>query len=84
MMIKGTEVGYTRDQAEGAIPNGTRVRKINVEPRDAHPEGAEAVVVGSIGPAPWKGKMTYGYFVEWDDTPGIPVFITGTRIEVKE
>jgi len=65
-----------REQAEGAWPNGTRVFKTIYKESDAHQVGAKATVVGSLGPA----NGIYGYFVEWDDMPGIPVFVAGTRI----
>jgi hypothetical protein len=66
-------------QAPGALPNGTRVRKINsLGAKDAHQDGALATVVGSVGPL----SGTYGYFVFWDDVPNIPCFIAGNRIEI--
>jgi hypothetical protein len=77
---------FTTDQAPGAWPNGTRVRKSVEEPGDAHEVGALATVLGSIGPAPEEAEPAwvrglYGYFVEWDDTPGVPVLVTSNRIE---
>jgi hypothetical protein len=69
-------VAVSHQQAPGAIPNGTRVQKCNTEPRDDHQDGALATVLGSVGPV----NGMYGYFVEWDDWPGIPVFIRGNRI----
>jgi len=78
---KGNIGTYTTDQAPGAIPNGTIVEKLKADPGDAHPDGSRARILGSIGPAevPGVGNM-YGYFVEWEDTPGVPVFIGGPRI----
>jgi hypothetical protein len=43
--------GFTRNQAPGAIPNGSRVRKVRSEQNDPHPVGALATVLGSLGPA---------------------------------
>lgn len=75
---------YIRDEAPGAWPNGTRVVKLVQEPTDAHAVGAEAVVLGSLGPASYmQHQSIYGYFVEWDDTPGIPCFVLSTRIGKK-
>ncbi len=75
------EVVSTHDQAPGALPNGALVEKLNTEPGDTHRDGARAVVVGSLGP--YDGLPDpYGYFVEWDDIPGVPVAIGGHRIRV--
>ena len=38
---------FTRHQAEGAIPNGTPVVKVESEPGDATPSGTKGVVLGS-------------------------------------
>jgi hypothetical protein len=70
-------VDFTTDQAPGAMANGTRVRKVNSAAGDTHHDGAGALVLGSVGPA--LGR--YGYYVEWDDHPGIPVFIASDRLE---
>lgn len=67
---------FDSSEAPGALPNGARVQKINSEPGDTHGDGAWATVRGSIGPA----LGTFGYYVEWDDHPGIPVFIAGLRL----
>lgn len=66
-------------QAEGAWPNGSRVIKTRDEPEDAHAPGAGATILSSIGPDPETG--IYGYFVEWDDMPGIPCLIAGNAIK---
>lgn len=42
--------------------------------------GAEAVVIGSIGPHDGGRGLEYGYFVEWDSHPGWPVFVRGGKI----
>jgi hypothetical protein len=65
-----------REQAPGAWPNGTRVEKTIFGKNDAHHPGDRGTVLGSIG-AP---QGIYGYFVEWDDTPGISVLVISTRI----
>jgi hypothetical protein len=68
---------YVTDEAPGAVPNGTVMEKINSEHDDAHPDGAQCVVIGSISDT----QRGYGYFVVWDDTPDTAVFITGTRLK---
>lgn len=73
-------MNWSREQAVGAMPNGTRVEKINSPPGEPHRDGDQATVISSVGPVPWQGYMVYGYFVEWDDLPGLYVFISGDRI----
>lgn len=74
-------IGYISGSVDGAIPNRTRIRKIIYEEKDGHQIGAKGIVVASMGPILWNGKDCYGYFVEWDDMPGIPVFVVGYKIE---
>jgi hypothetical protein len=75
----GWKGAFTRAQAEGALPNGTRVRKTGAEPADAHPNGAEAVILGSIAhPAVEDFAL---YFVEWDSHPRHAVAVANHRIE---
>lgn len=80
---------YTTDEAPGAWKNGTRVRKAFQEARDAHRDGALATVLGSIpitkappGRPPLDPPL--GYFVEWDDTPGVACFIVAPRLKLAE
>lgn len=66
-------------------PQGTLVEKINSVPgEDGHQDGALATIVRALGPFPpvvaEQCGSTYGYFVEWNDFPGIPVFIGGHRV----
>jgi len=70
---------FTRYQAEGAIPNGARVRKSRCEPGDSHAVGDLATVIGSIGPL----EGEFGYFVLWDDFAA-PVFVAGRKLERAE
>lgn len=66
----------------GAIPNGTRVMKVGSLPGDTHTDGALATVRSSHGPIKLAGHpRLFGYFVEWDDFKGLPVFIVGNRIQ---
>ena len=73
-------IAHTTDEAPGAMPNGTKVVKILTGRGDAHRNGDVAIVRGSIGPFE-NLAARYGYWVEWDDTPGVPVFIAGNRLE---
>jgi hypothetical protein len=68
---------HTRDVAPGAMPNGSRVRKVASEPCDTHQDGALATVLGSMH-APGIG---FGYFVAFDDHPLFAVFVAGHRCE---
>ncbi len=73
-------------EAEGAIPNGTRIIKNAIEVGDGHKVGALGTVLASHGPLGFKNRegverTDYGYFIEWDDTPGVPVFVCGYKIE---
>lgn len=70
---------FTRAQAEGAIPNGTRVVKVLVEKGDTHPLGAKATVLGSAVVPEMPGR--FGYFVEWDTHPRIAVFVAWMKIK---
>jgi len=71
-------------QADGAIPNGTRVVKIWADPPDRQRIGAIGTVLSSIGPFPEGDKVVgeYGYRVAWDgDKPhGRAVFTRGRHI----
>lgn len=82
---------------EGEWPKGTKARKINSEPGDAHQDGALCTIVGAMGPVPDEHRaelildlqkrgiteeILFFYFVEWDDTPGLPVGITENRLEI--
>jgi hypothetical protein len=67
---------HTREQAPGAMPNGTRVRKVALDPGDAHPIGALATILGSVQHA----QHGPCYFVEWDAKPRAAVFVAGFKI----
>jgi hypothetical protein len=67
---------HSRDEAPGAIPNGTKVRKVASKPDDIHQDGALATVLGSIH----YPKVGFGYYVEWDSHPRIAVFVAGHRV----
>lgn len=77
MLDLGPEPGwignFSRGEAPGCYPNGTRVEKVKTEPGDAHPIGAQATVLGSI-----RHPIGTGYFVEWDARPRHAVFVWST------
>lgn len=67
------------DQAEGAMPNGTRIKKIFCEKGDANKIGTTGIVRGSMRGVLHDANVI-GYFVFWDTTPNIPVFVAGFKI----
>lgn len=71
----GWQGQFTTDQAPGALPNDTRIRKVNAEPNDGHRNGATGRVLGSM-----RGGPILGYFVEWDDLPQMAMFVASSRI----
>jgi hypothetical protein len=77
-LFPGWEGLHVRDEAPGALRNGSRVRKVRSEPRDTHQDGALATVLGSIE-APGAGDGI-GYFVAWDDAPRAAVLVGDRRI----
>jgi hypothetical protein len=68
--------------AEGALPNGTPVRKCNSEPGDRALDGTKGVVQGSISALPEHIALGihYGYLVQWAGDP-FPTFVISTKIE---
>src|SRR4029077_9693244 len=64
---------FTRDQAEGAWPNGTRVVKAKGDPggSDTTANGMTGVVLGSIRMPEINDDVFY--FIEWDDKPLIAI-----------
>ena len=88
----GWNGAFTRAQAPGAIPNGSRVMKSADEPNDGHTIGDMGVVLGSVavpeearanlvsmGLLTHPGSM-YLYFIEWDDTPRTAIGIVSAKI----
>lgn len=68
-------------EAIGAIPNLSRVVKINSEPGDSYPDGTEGIVIASHNAAHIPGvPHPFGYFVLFDPRPNVPTFIAGNRI----
>ncbi len=74
----------TAQDAAGAWPKGTRVRKARSEEGDLTPPGALGTVLGSMGPMPHTAERPdltglYGYAVAWDG--GLSSFIVGWKLE---
>lgn len=72
--------GFTRDQAKGAIPNGTRIKKTASEEGDATTDGTLGTVLGSFQSPASMGMLLF-YFVEWDDNKRVAVGVMGWKIE---
>jgi hypothetical protein len=91
---------FTRQQAKGAIPNGSRIVKTASEKGDSTPYGALGTVLGSLGPFPPEAAaeakaelvakglepndVVYAYFVEWDALPRTAVGIMDWKIRRAE
>lgn len=94
-----TEVGwygvFTRRQADGAIPNGTRIVKAASEKGDSQRVGALGTVLGSLAFPPGAAEeakaelrakglephdVAFAYFVEWDALPRHAVGIMDWKI----
>lgn len=81
---------YTKNQAEGAIPNGTRIVKCFSPPSDSRPVGSTGTVIGSLDVpedvpgVPFSNPGGYFYFVEWDEMRGVAVGCTGVKIKELE
>lgn len=69
---------FTRDHAEGALANGTRIVKSAYEDGDANPLGAKGVIVGSFRITNERPVL---YFVEWEDYPRCAVGVMDWKIE---
>lgn len=70
---------YVVSHVEGAYANDSRITKVVQEDEDAHPVGAMATVIGSVGPIE---SGEFGYFVRWDDMPDVAVFVRGRKIRL--
>ena len=89
---------FTRQEAEGAIPNGTVIRKCDAEEGDGHPIGAMGVVIGSLAADPRNELPTskllemeprfrdsqFAYFIEWRGEPHMVTGIIAPKIETVE
>jgi len=71
---------FTRNQDNGAIPNGTRIKKVNSEPGDANRDGARGTVLGSLRAPDVMGGLRF-YFIEWDAKPRVAIGCMATKVE---
>lgn len=69
--------------AEGEVPNGARVVKVNSEPGDGHQDGAMGTVVGALEAKVRRGakQIEWIYWVKFDDLPEVPAAIADYRIK---
>lgn len=76
---------YFVGQADGAIPNGGRVRKIDQDSPEETPLGTEGTVLSSVDAREVAAAMgvrgTHFYFVAWDPYPTVPVGVLDWKIE---
>lgn len=82
---------FTREEADGAIPNGARIRKIREETGDTTPLGTLGWVLGSLAAddevidmipvTELREHTKFAYFVEWDILPHHAIGIIGGKIE---
>lgn len=68
---------FTRQQAAGAYPNGTRVVKLLGEPEDRTPVGTHGTVLGSMH----RPGYPIVYFVEWDCSPKTAIGVVAYKVE---
>lgn len=71
---------FSRDQAAGAIPNGTRISKVLSEIGDAHEIGELGTVLGSMPMAGLGFDGDFFYWIEWDNMPKVVVGVTDKKI----
>lgn len=75
---EGWEGPFTRKEAEGALPNGTRVEVLWSESEPLE-QGDQGVILGSIGGV---GYATTMYFVEFDKLPKHAVLTNNDKLRV--
>lgn len=68
---------FTRHQAKGAYPNGSRVEKVWCEEGDSTPLGTKGIVLGSLIGGP---ELGIAYFIEWDDKPQVAVGTVAKKV----
>ena len=86
-LTQETQLVFT-GQAQGAIPNGTRVRKSIHMEGDTFDIGTLGTIISSIGPV--TKEMTddldvigeYGYTILFDPFPTTPVLTRSSKIEI--
>lgn len=95
-MEPGWTGAFTRDEADGAIANGTVIEKAAVDDGRERPVGTRGRVLGSLGPfdldeigrllPPSAGELArtsrFFYFVEWDDAPREAIGLCAAKVRV--
>jgi hypothetical protein len=72
------EMLCVREEAPEALyKNGTKIRKGDGDLDDITPKGTPGTILGSL----YHHQMGVGYFVEWDDKPGMPVFVMERKLD---
>jgi len=79
----GWNGAFTREQAEGAMPNGTRVVKTNSDAEDGHADGTPGVILGSMSHPEVEDGAIF-YFVEWAARPRTAVGIMGKKVRAAQ
>ena len=70
---------FTRRNAAGAMPAGTRIVKTRMELGDANPTGTLGVVLGSLSDPSIAGGHPM-YFIEWEHTPKKAIACAGWKV----
>lgn len=73
-------IAYIDEDADGALPRGVRVIKIGSEDGDGHPDGSRGKILGSVSDP----EQGIAYFVEWDDSPRVPVLVIAHKIAAEQ
>ena len=77
-LYPGFDSPFTRNEAVGALANGTRVVKVLEDvSRDLHPVGTVGTIMGSLH----LNSLGNAYFVAWDDRPTMPTFCVAGKIK---
>lgn len=77
---------FTKEQAEGAIPNGSTVMKARSEDGDTTMDGTIGIVLGSIDgtlimpDVMEKTGAKFMYWIEWINRPGFAVATADFKI----
>jgi len=90
-MPEYVSIAWMPGEADGAIPNGRPVVKVDGDGADMHAVGARGTVIAShlvtpeilakmLAASPGTRAVKFMYFVAWDDNPKIPVGVSDWKI----
>jgi hypothetical protein len=82
-MEPGWRGSFTREQATGALANGTRVVKARSEAKDKTPTGTPGIVLGSYRHPDIMNNVIL-YFVAWASAPRIAVACVEWKLRAAE